>query len=104
MKEEKLKRLLKEFADLDAEDRAEIVLMLKAGDLISCLSDIANDIFRPARKHGYPDKEIEEMIEKCGYSNEENEFERSSYGCELISLLETKFFDICKQNDVIDLM
>jgi hypothetical protein len=70
------------------EDREEYDIMLKGNDYLSCLYDISMEVFRPARKHGYPDKRIQELLEK----NED--------AYELIGLLEEKFADILTQHEV----
>ena len=61
----------------------------KADHAYRCLWEIAQEIFRPARKHGYSDPKLNEAL-----SNQDLDHE------EIIGLLEEKFFDILKSNDV----
>jgi len=55
----------------------------------AALCDIQDEVFRPARKHGYPDKDIAEILEKIE-SSSPNKY----LGEELIRLLEDKFIEI----------
>lgn len=64
------------------EEREEFALCLNGAKLSCAISDISNHIFRPARKHGYDDKTLNDLIEK----NEGAE--------EIIGLLEEKFIEI----------
>lgn len=62
------------------------------------LSDISNEIFRPHRKHGYPDRRIQKYIDDLGKSlgdDKENPI------LEVISLLEDNFRDILMEHGVI---
>lgn len=74
-------------------------LALKANDLNLCLDEIWNRIFRPAFKHGYPDKIIEDLIEKCGSYTDENGYE-ASYGLDLIDALSELYKEIKEEYDV----
>lgn len=103
MKEDKLKRLLNEFANLDPDEKQEIIVMLRAQDLLLAIDDVALEVFRPARKHGYSDPEINDAVEKCGYSEKDEDGLGWSNGCELISLLEKKFYEILSDRGVSDL-
>jgi hypothetical protein len=38
----------------------------KGFDAFSALNDVRNEIFRPARKHGYSDREINALMDKLG--------------------------------------
>ena len=70
------------------EENEEFKLALKGTSMSIALSDIANEIFRPARKHGYSDKALSDLIEK----NPDAE--------EIIGMLETKFFEILQENEI----
>lgn len=95
MEEKKLKTLLNEFKDIDSYERIEIEMMLKARDLSVALFDIGQEIFRPARKHGYYEKEIEDLINAC--PNDENGY---NIGAEIISKLENKFYAILQDRGI----
>lgn len=53
------------------------------------LTDIAEDIFRPARKHGYPDKSIQDLLDELG-----------DKGYDLIDILEQQFYEILSEQGV----
>lgn len=86
--------------DLDQPgDRQAHVRAIKATDAYLVLWDIANEIFRPARKHGYPDRQLEELIEKSG-EYEDKEYGSLNIAAEVISRLETKFYEIMESRGV----
>lgn len=80
----KLEFNLDETHDIYAFKRAS-----SATDAYLALSAIANEIFRPARKHGYPDVELTALLENAG-----------GYGEEIVSRLEDKFYEILRQYKV----
>lgn len=53
------------------------------------LRSIMDNVFRPARKHGYPDEELNELIETLG-----------EQGRKLVSLLEKEAYEIINDLDV----
>jgi hypothetical protein len=67
------------------EDKEDFERATKALDMELALWDIANEVFRPARKHGYPDPELSRLAE----NNEE-----------LIGLLEQKFYAILEERGI----
>jgi len=72
-----------EFDLTDDEDKFEYECCLKATKMHLVLSEIREDIFRPARKHGY-EKEVQIIIDELDKDNEQS--------CEdLIGSLEDKF-------------
>jgi hypothetical protein len=70
------------------EEQEEFTAAIEGANYIACLRDISNQVFRPARKHGYTDGRIEAILR-------DNEI-----GYELIELLEEKFTDILAENYV----
>lgn len=68
------------------------------------------EVFRPARKHGYDDGRINELIENINKAVDaqnpagENKDivlnETYTHAEDLISLLEKRFYDILQQNEV----
>lgn len=64
------------------EEKEELTQALNAGELHSALWSVAQEVFRPARKHGYSDPNIQAALDKC------------IEGEELVSLLEKKFYEI----------
>ncbi len=67
--------------------------MFRATDMLSALRDIGNDVFRPARKHGYADSRIQSLLTTLGEPGEE-----------LVSLLEDLYCKILRDYDIGDLL
>lgn len=103
MKKEKIKSLLNEFKDITEEEKEDIILMLNANKLVYAIHAIQQEVFRPARKYGYEDSEIRFAIEKCGITKGEDEYNEEHHGADLIGLLESKFIDVLRDNEVLDL-
>jgi hypothetical protein len=70
------------------EDNAEFLDTLKSSDMRAALLAVREEIFRPARKHGYMDATLQKLI---------NHNETS---VELISLLEDMYNGILDRYDV----
>ena len=62
------------------EEQEEFDVACRASGAFAALADVREHIFRPARKHGYSDSEIELLLEKL-----------DDDGINLIDLLERKF-------------
>ena len=73
----------------EIEDEIELKRYLTANDAYMCLREIADQIFRPARKHGYSDAKINKVLEDKEADHED-----------VIAVLEEKFFDILRENNV----
>jgi len=71
------------------EDQEDFNKYSKALDIAEALYETRQRIFRPARKHGYPSKKIQEMLDSMGNN-----------GYELIELLEDEFNSICQEYGV----
>lgn len=69
----------------DLDDRHEFERMNKAGSMANALWTMAQEVFRPARKHGYPDTELQNLTD---------------HEVEVISLLEKKFYEIMNDNEI----
>lgn len=69
----------------DPEDRHEFERMNAAASMANALWTISQEVFRPARKHGYPDTELRELTD---------------HEVEVIGLLEKKFYEILNDNEV----
>lgn len=67
------------------EDQEDFIRATKALDMELALWDIANEVFRPARKHGYADQELNTLAEN---------------NTELIGLLEQKFYAILEEKGI----
>lgn len=99
-----MENILKNVVELDEEQKQELTLMLRAKDLKSAIFEIQQRVFRPARKHGYPCRKIEKLIDKCGTSVIKNDFGiyEENNGIELISLLEDLFLEVLEEMGVKD--
>jgi hypothetical protein len=71
-----------------SEVQEEAQNALKASDYLRALQDIRQEIFRPARKHGYPDTKLNELL-----NGDENV-------AEAIGLLEEKFSDLMREYEI----
>jgi hypothetical protein len=77
------------------EEREEYNTVNKASEMSSALWEIRQELFRPARKHGYSDFELTALIKKIN-----SKFKDECVAEELIGLLEDRFSMICSNNDV----
>lgn len=93
---------------LEAENEPELESRLRralnADRYLMALSDIQQEIFRPARKHGYSDPHIAEALAHADENqvivNEAGVDYKVGAGTELISLLEDKFLEILRDNSI----
>jgi predicted nuclease of restriction endonuclease-like (RecB) superfamily len=69
------------------EEQQDFDLAIKANALHSAIDRIKNEVFRPHRKHGYNDVELQELI-------------KDPKVLEAISILEEKLFEILNEEDV----
>lgn len=81
------KKVTIEFDIQDQHDDICVRRALNADEAYFALSDIRNEIFRPARKHGYSDREIEAI------------FDEEKHG-HLIAMLEKKFHEILLEHGI----
>lgn len=79
------------------EEQEEFDLANKASSLRSALIDVGNLVFRPARKYGYSDQEIQKLVEELDNLSD-------GKATQLISLLEAKFYKCVESNDVLELI
>lgn len=70
-------------------ENEEFKIAQNASNMHCALLDIQNYVFRPARKHGYSDDRIRDLLEKLGPE-----------GVELVGELEKLFFEKLTENDV----
>ena len=79
----------------DSDDRAELKRMFSASEVYTALWEISQEIFRPARRHGYADPNISKFFdEKLVPEGEVIARE------ELVSAFEKKFYEILEANGV----
>lgn len=77
------------------EDRYEYEHIRKATNYASALEDVGNYIFRPARKHGYSEQEIQDLVTKLDTLAGDAE----PGATELIRLLELLFYEILSEHE-----
>lgn len=82
------KTLTMEFG-YDQHGEAHLRRVLGANAAYAALWDIGQEVFRPAREHGYSDQEIQGQLDKAGDA-----------GLKLVSLLEKKFYEILEEHRV----
>ncbi len=73
----------------DPEDDKAVRRLVSADRVYFALHDIHNDVFRPARKHGYADPGMQALMDKAG-----------DVGVELVGALERMFFSILEDHQV----
>ncbi len=73
-----------------AEDEAAARRLLMADKAYRALFEIGQEVFRPARKHGYSEPKIHEALEAC----------REGNGEELVGKLEDKFYEILREHNI----
>jgi len=91
------------------EDREDLDLALKAGALYSSLWDVSQKVFRPARKHGYSNPQLQKLLDKLDdltskHAKEDIDWPTDEYGplsaTDLISLLEKEFYTILDDQNI----
>jgi len=86
--------------DLDEpSDRLAHKRCVSATDAYIALHEIANKVFRPARKHGYDDKRLNELMETSREIIDKDGCE-TRLGYEIISVLEDRFYKILEEYNV----
>lgn len=78
-----------EFNLEDQYERNAHMRAVKSTQAYGALWDIANEIFRSARKHGYKNEAISNLVKKLGPDADE-----------LIGLLEKEFYGILEDHEV----
>lgn len=91
------------------EEQEEYHITQQAFKMHTAFWNIGNDLFRPARKHGYPDQRLHDLIHfldqaAAALGVSEEGWPRDEYGplgaTDLIHLLEQKYHDILRENGV----
>lgn len=89
------------------EEQEEFDKAVKGGAAHYALFDVGQQVFRPARKHGYPDPTLSELLSKLDALVAEHapaEWPVDEYGklnaTDLIQLLERKFYEIVNEQDL----
>jgi len=79
----------------DPDDRSEHKRAVNATNVYIALNEIANEVFRPARKHGYQDSKLNKMIELSGENEEGYNIVELAIG-----MLEDKFYEILSSRGI----
>jgi hypothetical protein len=74
------------------EEQQEFETAVSAGRMKSLLWDISQEIFRPARKHGYSDHRMKQFLDTDGELKEEV--------AEAIGVLEQMFYEFVREHNV----
>lgn len=90
------------------EEREECDNAMQAGKYSGFLWDVENEVFRPARKHGYPDTAInnlinilDDLVEKhAAEDHPKDQFGGQLNATALIALLESMYFKLKDQNEI----
>jgi hypothetical protein len=84
------------------EEKEEFDLATKAGDMHSALWHISQEIFRPARKHGYDNSKIQRLLEKADETKVISPDGEEEYGAgtELVSELESMFYRVLEEFNI----
>ena len=69
----------------------ELDEVIKAKRMALLISEVRQELFRPARKHGYNDLAIQTILDKCGED-----------GINLIELLETRWSQMLESYNLED--
>ena len=77
------------------EDESELKDILNAHNAFMALSEIKEEIFRPARKHGYSDPRMRALT-----ADDHPDPKVASSCIELVSLLEKKFHEILYERNI----
>lgn len=88
-----------EFNLPEEQDDAERALNMSG--VYCALFDVGQQVFRPARKHGYPEDHISKLLEAADKTTitTEDGFETGA-GTQLVRLLEKKFYQILNEYKV----
>lgn len=84
-------------ADNDMELENRLRRAVNSDRYLSALNDVAAEVFRPVRKHGYSDNTIQDLVNLI----DDIEIDGvDGLGSKLIGLLEEKFYTLIKENGV----
>jgi len=74
------------------EEKVEFNNATKANEMKGLLFEISQEIFRPARKHGYSDPRMKKFLDKSGQLNPEI--------ADAIGVLEEMFYELAGESGV----
>lgn len=76
-------------------DEAELYRTLNASNAFTALEEMWQKVFRPAFKHGYPNEDIQKLIDACGQDEQ-----GYSIGTELIDKLADLYREVLTDNNI----
>lgn len=82
-----------------SEADEEIKLINNRRKMAVALWDIQQEIFRPARKHGYSDPRLNKLLESTKIVTDKDG-DSYAMGYEIVGLLEEKFHQILEQHGI----
>lgn len=90
------------------EESVELDMAINAGNLQAAIWDVSQEVFRPARKHGYSDSTLQRLVEQLDVIvdavEKADDWPTDEYGpmnaTDLIGLLEKRFYDILEHHGV----
>lgn len=94
------------------DESEELNTYIQAEDFKAALWDVSQEVFRPARKHGYPNQDIQNLIQKLdscvdrlnGENALSDDWPKDDYGpltaTDLVALLEKEFYRILDHHGV----
>lgn len=101
-----LKRVRLEFEIEGGEDEQHVRRCMNVGAVYGAIHEIGQEVFRPARKHGYPDQDIENLVNKLDdLANDDAGIPKDASNhapgaTDLIAKLEEKFYAILREHEV----
>lgn len=98
-----MKKVIIEFNIDSIEAEIQATRAMKANCMAFALREIQQEIFRPARKHGYTDYVVNDLLDKCSTYTGEDGLDYH-IGVELIGTLESMFNKIIENYELWELI
>ena len=85
--------------NLEFDNEDDALAALKGWQLQAAIDEVGNEVFRPARKNGYPNEEINKILAHLDSLCEENKTPEGLWASDLIYALERKFWGIVNERN-----
>jgi hypothetical protein len=90
------------------EEKEDFSMAIKAGGAFSFLHKVENFVFRPARKNGYSESKLQGLIDilnelvenHAGANHPEDEYGHKLNATGLIGLLEDRYYELKKEEEI----
>lgn len=79
---------------IEYDNEADALAAINGWRKQAAIEEVGNEVFRPARKHGYGDSEINTILAHLDSLCEENKTTEGLWASDLIHALERKFWEI----------